>query len=61
MINIRRSLSIKLSIGILLMTVPVFVLSVGYSTASRAILSSWRRWNMPTVRWTTECNESGTT
>ena len=29
MINIRRSLSIKLSIGILLMTVPVFVLSVG--------------------------------
>lgn len=29
MINIRRSLSIKLSIGILLMTVPVFILSVG--------------------------------
>ena len=29
MINIRRSLSTKLSIGILLMTVPVFVLSVG--------------------------------
>ena len=29
MINIRRSLSTKLSIGILLMTVPVFVLSLG--------------------------------